>query len=562
MSATQKDFYLPEFLWMIMKREEKCGNLKDKDYSSEVENMSSMLKCLREKLREFKPNLHKRMINVAELKLRIEKYWQNIDSKKGISEGGLKEWIDDLKIKLGNKKWMNEKELRVESLVNQKWIGKDELKKWIEKIVPQPVDFTNSAELEIEIEELRQKLEDKKKEELTQKAEVISQGNAKIEIRHLEIKSHQTFVAANIETRLVCQIIKLELRRSYKLSPTDMNTVIEGLKGLLDNPMSKIIIRADITSFFESIPQQELIDKLRDDGFIARRSLKYLRKMMYEYNRISGNHNHIGVPRGLAFSSYLSELYMRPIDKKIKRMNGVYYYKRYVDDIVLVLDPTVMKPEEYWKELSAIFQDYKLSLHEDSQKKFICLLNKSTKCAHFEYLGYKFIFSKEKLEVQLSDKRFKKYHLLIDAIFEIYAKCANHHTVGKDALKELFDRLKMLTSNGVLSGRKNYVATGIFYSNKHLTDDCQLRQLDDYLSSVIGNVEKFNPPKTLFNYKEEGNDYQKNLDRIKKKLHGYSFREGFRNRKIYKSTRDSRTLLGLQRIYHKKYEQVSADFQI
>lgn len=561
MSATRKDFYLPESLWMIMKREEKCGNLKDKDYSPEVENMSSMLKYLREKLREFKPNLHKRMINVAELRLKIEKYWQNIDSKKGISEEGLKEWIDDLKIKLGNKKWMNEKELGVESLVSQKWIGKDELKKWIEKIVPQAVDFTNSAELGIEIEELRQKLEEKKKEELAQKAETISQGKALIEVKPVEIKNHQAFVADNIDTRLVCQIIKLELRRSYKLSPTDMNIVIEGLKGLLDNPMPKIIIRADITSFFESIPQQELIDKLRDDGFITRLSLRYLRKMMYEYNRISGKHDYIGVPRGLAFSSYLSELYMRPIDKKIRRMHGVYYYKRYVDDMVLVLDPTVATPEEYWNDLSAIFKKHKLSLHEDSRKKFMCLLDKATACANFEYLGYRFIYSKGKLEVRMSDKRYRKYQLLIDAIFEIYAKCANFHTKGKvDALKELFVRLKMLTSNGVLSGRKNYVATGIFYSNKHLTDDCQLRQLDTYLSLVIDSVERFNPPSTLFNYREEGNNYQENLDRIKKKLHGYSFMEGFHKRKIYKSARDSRTLLELQRIYYKKHEQVPADF--
>lgn len=343
-----------------------------------------------------------------------------------------------------------------------------------------------------------------------------------------------------------------------------MNTIIEGLKGLLDNPMPKILIRADIQSFFESIPQQELIDRLRDDGFIARRSLKYLRKIMYEYNRISSNSDQIGVPRGLAFSSYLSELYMRPIDREILCLDGIYYYKRYVDDIVIVADPTMATAKTYWEKLSHLFGEYNLILHNDSQKAFAGLLDDTTESTGFEYLGYRFIYTKGKLDVCLSEKRYTKYRILIDSIFEIYNKCANYRTKKRhsvddgskwrnDALKQLFERLKMLTSNGMLSGRKNYVATGVYYSNKHLTDERQWKQLDEYLTSLIDDASRFNPPVSLFNY-GIGNGHQENLLRIKEKLHGYSFLKGFQMREIHKSSRDSRTLLDLQRIYHKKHE--------
>lgn len=500
-STGLKDFYQLESLWKIMKREERSGNLKKGDYSLEVEKMSSDLSKLRKELRVLKSNKHK--------------------------------------------------DLTLTNCEEYKWTSEDD---WL-----------------TEIEERKQKLEDKKKEELRKIAEKISRGEGEMFVETTIIKEHQAFVAKNVDTRLVCQIIKLELRRCYRLLPSNMNSIIEGLKGLLDNPMPKILIRADIKSFFESIPQQELIDKLRDDGFITRRSLKYLRQIMFEYNEISDNHDSVGVPRGLAFSSYLSELYMQSIDRTIKQMDGIYYYKRYVDDMVLVANPEVATTETYWENLSHLFGEYKLTLHEDSKKKFVNLLNETTECADFEYLGYRFMYSKGKLNLRLSEKRFTKYHILIDALFDIYAKCANYRTGKKnnigegrlriDALKQLFERLKMLTSNGMLSGRKNYVATGIYYSNKHLTDYSQLQQLDEYLSALIEDINKFNPPMSLFNY-EENNGYQENLVRIKERLHRYSFQEGFHKRKIYKNARDSKTLLDLQRIYHKKHEQILTDIEV
>lgn len=97
-------------------------------------------------------------------------------------------------------------------------------------------------------------------------------------------KGNQAYIANNLETTLVAQIIKLELRRSYKLYPANMDMIIEQIKALLDNPMPKIVIRADIKHFFESIPQQELIDKLGDDGYISRQTVKYLKTMLYTFN--------------------------------------------------------------------------------------------------------------------------------------------------------------------------------------------------------------------------------------------------------------------------------------
>lgn len=411
-----------------------------------------------------------------------------------------------------------------------------------------------------EILDLKELLDSAKKEELKEKSFSISRGKILLDIGLTKVKGHKALKANNLETMLVCQIIKFELRRSYKLYPANMDMIIEQVKGLLDNPMSKIVIRADIHSFFESIPQEELLKKIEDDGFVSHRTIKYLKSIFYNSNEQLSIIDNVGLPRGLAFSSHLSELYMCSIDKKIKSIDGVYYYKRYVDDILIVADPTKHTMDYYWSLLKTTFEDWKLELHEDSEKKYLQCLDENTVSENFDYLGYNFSYSKGKLEMKLSSKRFNKYKTLLNAIFKIYSQCSHYRKLDaqpvegkskyayRDSLHQLFSRLEVLTSNGLLSGRKNFVATGVYYSNKYLSDFSQLKQLDNVLYEMIENKEVFCPPKTLFNYSQD-NGYDKNVDLIKKKLHEFSFEKGFHDRKLHKGSHFGQVLLGLQHIY-------------
>lgn len=418
-----------------------------------------------------------------------------------------------------------------------------------------------------DIAELRGQLDESKKIELRHKASVLSEGKADIVIESKTIKGHQAFVAKNLDTMLVCQLIKLELSRSYKLYPANMDMIIEQIKGLLDNDMPKIVIRADIHGFFESISQQYLVQKISDDGFVSRKTVKYLKRVLYTYNETANILDAKGLPRGLSFSSHLSELFMRPIDEKVRRLDGVLFYKRFVDDIFIVADSDKCSKEDYWDSINSIFEEKELNLHNDSEKKYLAYFDKQTNDAQFDYLGYKFVYKEGKLDICLSNKRYSKYRIMLDAIFEIYAQCSHYRKkygseneeghskyCHKDALLQLFERIDILTSNGLLSGRKNFVATGIYYTNKYLTDLSQLKQLDDYLSEKIESKLTFCPPFNLFNYGQD-NGYEKNISLIKKKLHGYSFVKGFNERKIHKNEHFGRILLDLQRIYYSRIQE-------
>lgn len=414
--------------------------------------------------------------------------------------------------------------------------------------------------LQQDIQDRKDEMDERKKEELKQKALEISRGKALLEIESLIIKGHRAFASNNLDTVLVCQIVKQELKRCYRLYPANRDVIIEQIKGLLNNGMSKIVIRADIRSFFESIPQQGLVSKLADDGFVSKKTVKYLKGLFYAYNDKAENKEGMGLPRGLSFSSHLAELFMRPIDERIRQTEGVYYYKRYVDDILIVADPAKGDEEYYWDVVDGVFKERGLALHNSSEKKYIACWDGTTTEKEFDYLGYKFVYRKGKLDVCLSQKRYQKYKTLINAIFEIYAQCSHYRrrvdtrdqeVPRRDALHQLFDRLEVLTSNGLLSGRKNYVATGVYYSNKHLTNLAQLEDLDGYLAERIDSKETFCPPANLFNYGKD-NGYKKNVDLIVSKLHGFSFARGFRERRIHKDNRFGRVLLDLQRIYYSR----------
>lgn len=467
------NYYLPEFLWKIMNGEERRGKLREDYYSSDVQELSSNLKVLREE--------YSKLPKVS----------------------------------------------RPEKLQ--------------------------------EIQDLKNQLDDLKKIEIRHKAELISSGKVNLAIDVKQIKGHSAYIANNVETMLISQIIKFELRRSYKLYPANMDVIIEQVKGLLDNSMPKVIIRADIHHFFESIPQHDLVQTLLDDGFVSRQSIKYLKGILYAYNEKANNIQAIGVPRGLAFSSHLSEFYMSSIDEKIQQIDGIYYYKRYVDDIIIVADPSKHSIGEYWVCLKDIIQEKGLDLHEDSYKKYIQVLDGDTTGITFDYLGYRFTYHRGMLNLGLSQKRYLKYQILLDTVFDIYNKCSHYRKPksrlvedGKskyekrDALHQLIDRLDVLTSNGLLSGRKNFVTTGIYYSNKYLTDFGQLTRLDIYLQEKIENC--FNPPANLFNYGED-NGHDKNVILIKQKLHSFSFVKGYEKRKLHKNAHFGHVLLELQHIY-------------
>lgn len=413
-------------------------------------------------------------------------------------------------------------------------------------------------ELHQQLEDLTQQYEEKKRNEIAVAYNQVVHGKYHVMLREVEAKGKEAYAVGDMPSMLISKFIALEIRNQYQLRTANRDEVVEELCVLLDNPMPKILIRADIHHFYESIDQQRLLERIEEDDYLTATSVRYLRKFFYEYNQLTNNQEYNGIPRGLSFSPALAEIYLREFDRKVKGINGLYFYKRYVDDIVLLVNPKKISIDDCWDALQEIAEGLCLTLHEDDDKIVkVQLLADDNEQLSFNYLGYQFKYYDGHTELLLTEDKVKRYCKTIDCIFRAYAKVANHRTKDEhgnknsDGLMQFMHRIDALTGNGNLDSRRNFVKTGLFYSNRLLTDFSQLEVLDAYLAEALNDPERFFPPQNLFNY-GEGNNHDDNVNRIKEKiLTKYSFKTGFHDRRMYRWNDYVIVLKQLQNLYYK-----------
>lgn len=410
----------------------------------------------------------------------------------------------------------------------------------------------------VQLEEYNQQYEERKKVEITAVYNKIITGRHPVLLKKVKAKTKDAFTVGDMPSFLIGKFITLEIKNQYHLKSSNRDEIVEELRVLLDNSMPKILIRADIQHFYESIPQTKLMSRIEGDDFLSVISLKYLRKFFYEYNRLIGKQELIGLPRGISFSPVLAEIYLQEFDKKIRSISGIYFYKRYVDDIVVLANPNKIAIGDCWNAIKEIAKSLYLNLHEDGEKILkIRIPKRKYHIVTFNYLGYQFRCIGGHTDLLLTEEKMARYCKTIDCVLKAYAKVASYRTKDEhgrkhtDGILQLMHRIEVLTGNGSLDSRRNFVKTGLFYSNRLLTDLSQLDILDNYLADALNDPERFAPPRNLFNY-GAGRGYEQAVSQIKEKiLTQYGFRKGFIERRMYRWKDYVVILKQLQNLYYK-----------
>jgi hypothetical protein len=136
--------------------------------------------------------------------------------------------------------------------------------------------------------------------------------------------------------------LQFNIFKTFKVKQSDRYEIVKQLRILLEDGFSKYIIRVDVQSFYESIPQDALMKKVEENQLLNFQSKKLLKTLIYTYEKDKDTtlfKKEHGIPRRVGVSAYLSELYMRDIDNEIKSISDLVYFARYVDDIILVFIP-------------------------------------------------------------------------------------------------------------------------------------------------------------------------------------------------------------------------------
>jgi hypothetical protein len=370
--------------------------------------------------------------------------------------------------------------------------------------------------------------------------------------------------------------LQRNIHKTFKVIQADRNKIIKQIFNIASDGFPKIIIKTDIKSFYESIPQDKLFKKIENNTLLSPFSKKLIKRLFYEFEdkkdktKISLGK---GVPRGIGISAYLSELYMRDIDNEIKALEDVIYYARYVDDIIVIICPkTESKKRDYLSEIRAIVSKNLLELKDgtdgkENKTQEILLFqneNKNRKdfdSDEFKYLGYKFILKhfpkncKTDLTIEISDNKIKeKYIDRLDAIVKAYNNDAKYNE--KEARNIMFTRLKFLTGNFHLNNNKRNIKSGVFYSNKMLElNHNNFESLNTLNLELNKKIKTLSPPKGIKN--KNDNFKEKLINHI---LSNYDFKKGFENKEKFFYTFSFNS--NEASFYSKKFKRVTNKFEV
>ncbi|MDP3749711.1 MAG: antiviral reverse transcriptase Drt3a [Phenylobacterium sp.] len=280
----------------------------------------------------------------------------------------------------------------------------------------------------------------------------------------------------------VLKQLQENLKRLYGVKQANRHHIVCQVRDSIDNGFKWTLVRTDISSFYESIDRQRLLSKITSDQLLSVPSKRQIQRILQEYHRLSGAA--VGLPRGVGVSAYLSELFMRELDAKLRGLKGGVLYARYVDDIVVLFSRTLTDEHAAYEGLvRAAIEEYGLT--PNPLKTHAYNIDHSGALS-FEYLGYRFDVAGKRCAVHVGSTRLTRYRKRLELCFAEFAR--RKPLEPKAARNLLVARVKFLTGNLRLHNSKRHALTGIFYNNSAISDTSSLQGLDAYKSHLAAQT--------------------------------------------------------------------------
>ena len=317
-----------------------------------------------------------------------------------------------------------------------------------------------------------------KKEELIKAIDVelgneIADGTYRFQIKKNEdlyLNGRTKGSMSHLCQDLVLRKLHKNIRHIYSVQQADRNTIVKQIKLLLAENVGMRVVRLDVRHFYESIIRERILMKLTDDARLSYQTLSLLQSLFSD----SAIASETGLPRGLGISAALSELYMKYFDLGFKKIEGVYFYARYVDDIIAFCSTDASK-EKAWRYAEEELAAIGLTLNKEKSYN----LDPDQPNSAFTYLGYTFKKAGKKMVATISDKKLNVIKTRITRTFVRYSKDHDYNLLKL--------RIKFLTGNFTLYNPHTLlpVKVGIFFNYRLATDINALDGLDAYYQRIL-----------------------------------------------------------------------------
>ncbi|ESQ77086.1 hypothetical protein ABENE_23370, partial [Asticcacaulis benevestitus DSM 16100 = ATCC BAA-896] len=122
-------------------------------------------------------------------------------------------------------------------------------------------------------------------------AEEVGRANFRVEItRNDKIAGKPVYVANETPASyFAIKQVQKNINKLYKVKQSNRYNILCQLRAALSDKMPKYVIRTDISSFYESVPRKEILDKINNDSLLTLTSKKMIRQILYSYGVLSGS---------------------------------------------------------------------------------------------------------------------------------------------------------------------------------------------------------------------------------------------------------------------------------
>ncbi|RII93621.1 RNA-directed DNA polymerase [Clavibacter michiganensis] len=332
--------------------------------------------------------------------------------------------------------------------------------------------------------------------------------------QHVTKQSYSLHTGSPDSDYFAALILSDTLATAFGLHAPSRHEAVAGLAAAVSGAWTKSIVRVDISSFYENIPHDRLLELIDSNKALDSISKRWIRTLLAAYLQASSSTNTIGLPRGIGPSANLSEAYLLQFDKSLETKRECIYYSRFVDDIVAVMaeaDPYPARPTSYLDEIDSLLVDIGLTASTATGKRQEInvvreILPRGQKIT---YLGYdlELDYADPALSLDISAQRYMRIVTKMTRAGDAYARSKSNQ--GKSV--ELLDlRLKYLTTNTRLLHSKRDAFVGIKFSNTLVNTSNSMRALDAELRAQLSSLDQTGMPEVM-----------------KNRINSYSFLAGF-----------------------------------
>lgn len=144
-------------------------------------------------------------------------------------------------------------------------------------------------------------------------------------------------VGRDLAQVLAIRFVQKILKDVYHVEMPPRDILVAQVKSLAMDGAPKFILRADVESFYESVQHKDLLESIHQSPQLSVLVKRIITRLLGDYLKLSGTDK--GLPRGVGISAYLSEIYLSYLDVEVRRHSEIFYYARYVDDMIMMFAP-------------------------------------------------------------------------------------------------------------------------------------------------------------------------------------------------------------------------------